>query len=123
MGDSGNRKHTRKKQSLILVVSILAVTLLLLVGTAFFAVAISGTTGSTVGTLRSGRKITTFSNSYYVKSRMKKDTAFIETGGKQIIIKPDSVWIDNQLVQEIDPGSKHVKVRYYFGNIEVECEK
>ena len=73
--------------------------------------------GAAGGTLATGRSVMTYSDSLFLSSELRGDTATIKTGGKTIIVKPTALFVDGSSVATIDEKVSDVEVRVKDGTI------
>ena len=66
--------------------------------------------GSAGGTLASGRSVMTYSDSIFLSSELRGDTAIIKTDGKTIVVNPTTLVIDGANVAIIDEEVSAVQV-------------
>jgi hypothetical protein len=92
-----------------LAVPIAAALLLIVIG------AFSG--GSAGGTLATGRSVMTHSDSIYLSSELRGDTATIKTDGKTIVVGPTHLLIDGAKVATINEAVADVQVRVNNGAV------
>ena len=97
--------------SCLFVVFLTILTMLCFVVPAMF----SG--GSAGGTLASGRSVMTHSDSMFLSSDLRGDTATIKTSGKIIVIEPTTLLVDNAYVATIDEKVSDITVNVKNGTV------
>ena len=99
-----------------ITICLLVVLLPICAGLSFLAFAMfSG--GSAGGTLASGRSVLTYSDSMFLSSELRGDTAVIKTDGKIIVVKPTTLVVDGANVACIDERVSVVEVTIKNGMI------
>ncbi len=114
MGDASFRQKpsTFAATLTIAVVCILLISCAAVVGIVFFA------GGSAGGTLSSGRRVVTHSDSLTLKSKFEQDIATIETAGRRIVVEPERLIVDGMIVTEIAAESRDVEIHVERGIVE-----
>ena len=95
----------------LLALALLAFACLVVIGSFFMS-------SSTAGTLQSGRKVVTETDSLFLSSTFSGDTAKITSGKQQIIVKPDSLIVNGVTVATIDPSVSELRVSIESGEVE-----
>ncbi|MEO1617589.1 MAG: hypothetical protein AAFV88_17185 [Planctomycetota bacterium] len=72
------------------------------------------------GKLPSGRQVSAVSDAVTTTLQFEGNVATIKAGQKIIEVKPDSVWVDGQQYQEIDPNEMNIHVSYVGGTVNIE---
>ena len=75
--------------------------------------------GSAGGTLATGRSVMTYSDSMFLSSEFRDDTATIKTDGKMIVVKPTALLVDGVNVATIDAKVADVKIRVKDGTVDL----
>lgn len=90
------------------IVLSLSLLVLVIVTGVFVVAATAG--GSASCTLKSGRSVTTNSDSWYLESQSSADTVTIKTAGFQIVVAPQELRVDGNAIQTLENGVKNVTV-------------
>lgn len=114
--------HNSQDQSGASIIKWVLVLLLLIVIAGAGYMAMKNFKSSAAGTLKSGRQVTIESDSLYLNGSFANNTAVLETAGVVIKVESDGVWLDDEMVEELDPKSKKVDITYVGGKLTVDAK-